>query len=405
MRLSLSVLCLCGVDAAALPDPVEFQTHVIEAKMPGGYAVLTADINKDGKPDVIGISQRVQELAWYENPGWERHVMADGLPAMVNIAAADLDGDGVPELAVENEFAMSPAKSEGLVWIVRHQGDPRQRWKAEQIDKFATSHHIIWADLDGDGKKELVNGPLIGPKGAGPTYDQDRVPLFWYSQGDWQRHTIVDNINGILHRVRPVRWDADRRDELLAASFDGITLYRSTGSGANLKWTATTLSPGHSPDKAPRLGASDVAVGSFRSGGAGRSGGPGEERFLASVEPWHGNEIVVYREDGPGTWTRRVLFSELVEGHEVASADFNADGRDDIVAGDRSPKGATVHVLYAPEEPSGEWRHQALDPGGIAASGCVTDDLNRDGRPDIVCIGSATGNIKWYENRGAIRGR
>ena len=30
-------------------------------------------------------------------------------------------------------------------------------------------------------------------------------------------------------------------------------------------------------------------------------------RFLASVEPWHGNQIVVYNESG-GAWQRRVLF-------------------------------------------------------------------------------------------------
>jgi hypothetical protein len=27
-------------------------------------------------------------------------------------------------------------------------------------------------------------------------------------------------------------------------------------------------------------------------------------------------------------------------------------------------------------------------------------DLNGDGRPDIACIGSATANLKWYENLG-----
>ena len=46
-----------------------------------------------------------------------------------------------------------------LVWLARHQGDPRQPWKVEKIDKFPTSHHIAWADLDGDGKKELINAP------------------------------------------------------------------------------------------------------------------------------------------------------------------------------------------------------------------------------------------------------
>jgi hypothetical protein len=36
----------------------------------------------------------------------------------------------------------------------------------------------------------------------------------------------------------------------------------------------------------------------------------------------------------------------------------------------------------------------------MAASSCAIADLNADGRPDIVCIGSATANLKWYENKG-----
>jgi hypothetical protein len=45
--------------------------------------------------------------------------------------------------------------------------------------------------------------------------------------------------------------------------------------------------------------------------------------------------------------------------------------------------------------------HQVVDPGTMATSGCVTADINADGRPDMVCIGSCTANIKWYENVAA----
>ena len=232
---SLTLVSLAGAPAPG--GQVEFRAHDIETKFPGGYAVGVVDVNKDGKLDVIGTSQRVEELAWYENPTWERHVMADGFKGIVNFAAADIDGDGIPEIAFENAFAMNPATSEGLVWLVRHDGDPRQRWKApQQIDKFPTSHHIAWAGIDGDGKKELINAPLLGPKSAAPTYDQDKAPVFFYRQNDWKRQTITNDVNGIIHRVRPVFWDGDRREELLVTSFDGITLYRSSGRGNDLKW-------------------------------------------------------------------------------------------------------------------------------------------------------------------------
>jgi hypothetical protein len=391
LALAAAAACLTIGSLVGAPGPsgpVEFLAHDIEPKFPGGYAVAVVDVNKDGKPDVIGVSQRVQELAWYENPTWTRHVMVEGMAGLVNFAAADLDGDGIPEVAYENGFAMSPASSEGLVWLARHDGDPRQKWTTQQIDKFPTSHHIAWADIDGDGKKELINAPLVGPKSAAPTFDQDKAPIFFYRQPDWKRQTLTNDVNGIIHRVRPVSWDGNRRDQLLVTSFDGITLYRASGNGENLKWEAELLSPGHSQDKAPRLGASDVAVGKQNG-----------KRFLASVEPWHGTEIVVYA-DHSGKWERKVIFSGLTEGHEVAAVDLNGDGRDDVVAGDRSGKTPAVHVMYAPSDANGEWQHQVLDQGTMASSGCVTADLNGDRRVDIVCIGSSTQNLKWYENLG-----
>ena len=388
VALAMSTLVV-GSRAAAPPSSgtIEFIAHDIEPKFPGGYSVAAVDVNHDGKLDVIGVSQRVQEMAWYENPSWERHVMAEGYAGIVNFAASDIDGDGIPEVAFQSSFAMQAANSLGINWIAHANGDPRQPWKVEKIDQFPTSHHVGWADLDGDGRKELINAPLIGEKSLAPTYDQDRASLFWYSSKDWKRHVIATDIPGIIHRVRPVKWDSGARDQLLVASFEGIALYRASGSGDAMNFEKQLLSPGH-VEKAPRLGTSDVAVGTQRG-----------KRFLASVEPWHGNEIVVYALNG-SKWERTVIFSGMTEGHEVALADLNGDGLDDVIAGDRSSRSPAVHVMYAPADPKGEWTHQVLDEGKMAASGCVTADLNGDKRPDIVCIGASTANLKWYENVG-----
>ena len=373
--------------SVSLAAQVQFRDHVIEPKIPGGYAVLVTDLNKDGRPDVIGITSRLTELAWYENPTWERHVIIKDQNGLVNLAGYDLDGDGIPELAIETEFSMVAAKSLGLVWVLEHQGDPRQLWKPRKIDALITSHHVGWADIDGDGKKELINAPLIGPKGLAPTYDQDVVSLVYYHASDWKRHVIDDQIHGVLHRLRPVQWEPGKREQILTASFDGIKLHTARGNGDKIRWENRLLSKGHE-EAAPRAGASDVRLGRLP-----------KHRFLASVEPWHGNEVVVYTEDASHHWQRKVLFSELVEGHEVCVGDFNGDGRDDVVAGDRARgKPGSVHVFYAQDDNGANWQHQTLDPLAMSGSGCSVADLNGDGRLDIVMIGSATSNLKWYEN-------
>ena len=389
--LALVFLAVAGEKTSG---PVRFDTHVIESNMPGGYSVIVADINHDGRPDVLGMTQQVTELAWYENPGWQRHVIITDMKSMVNMAAADIDGDGIPELAIQNEFSMVAAKSPGLVWVLHHQGDPREPWKAVKIDQLITSHHVAWADVDGDGRKELINAPLIGPKGLAPRYDQDVVSLVYYRvpskpEGTWERFVIDDQLHGVLHRARVVKWLPGKRDQILTAGFDGIVLHQSTGTGDKMRWENRLLSKGHE-EEAPRAGTSDVAVGHI-----------GKKRIMASVEPWHGNEVVVYTEDPSKNWQRHVIFSELTEGHEICVGDFNGDGRDDIVTGDRAKgKVSSSHVFYAQNDQGTKWTHEVLDPMGMSASGCQVTDLNGDGKPDIVMIGGATHNIKWYENLG-----
>ena len=63
--LIIPALSACFFLAAAgnkPSGPVQFQTHVIENNMPGGYTVIIADINNDHRPDVIGMTQRV--MSW-----------------------------------------------------------------------------------------------------------------------------------------------------------------------------------------------------------------------------------------------------------------------------------------------------------------------------------------------------
>jgi hypothetical protein len=53
--------------------------------------------------------------------------MVKDMDGLVNLAAADIDGDGIPEVAIQNEFSMVAAKSPGLVSDTRATREDRGR--------------------------------------------------------------------------------------------------------------------------------------------------------------------------------------------------------------------------------------------------------------------------------------
>ncbi len=385
--LAAAALWLIGAVAAPLPDPpAAFRPRTIAVELRGGYQVVAADLNRDRRPDLIALASGLSELVWFENPGWQQHRIAAGLRGMINLAARDTDGDGVPEIVLASEFSMRPRESVGAVLLLRAQGDPRLPWSVKEIDRLPTSHRLRWTADGPRGAAAVVNAPLAGATAEPPDY-RAPVPLVLYRPPEWKREVISEQLQGVLHGLSITDWNGDGRDDLLTASFAGLDLFERTATG----WRRTHLSDGH-PEPWPRSGAGEVAVGFLA-----------KRRFLASIEPWHGHQVVVYLPE-QGRWQRRPIDDSLQEGHVLETADFNGDGRQEILAGFRGP-GRKVYIYWAEDARGERWRRQTLEDGGLAAAGCTVADLNGDGRPDVACIGAATGNLKWYENLGAAPAR
>ena len=339
-------------------------------------------MNHDGKIDLVALASGMTELVWFENPGWQRHVIASNLSGMINLAAWDIDGDGIPVIVLASGFSMDAKKSAGIVSVLHHVGDPRQPWSIQEIDRLPASHRLRWANIDGSGKKALINQPLTA---ATVDHPQDRAhtPLVFYRPGNWKRQTISEQDEGVVHGIYIVDWDGDGRDQILTAGFTGIHLYKLGNDG---RWNRTEIAKGD-PAPWPKSGSSDVAVGQL-----------GKRRFLAAIEPWHGNQVAIYQQGGEngGAWQRHVIDDSLADGHTILTADLNGDGRDEVIAGYR---GKGVNVYYAQDAAGADWTKTVLDDS-ISAAACAIADLNGDGRPDIACIGAATANLKWYENLG-----
>lgn len=379
---------------AAGPGIPSFREHVVNPQAGTGLAVTVSDINSDGRPDIVGVSSR--DVAWYENPNWERHLVADTLKGSnVCIAGRDLDGDGREEFVLGADWQFNNTKSGGALYVLKSGPDPTQPWRVRSlIEEEPTLHRIRWTDVTGDGRPELVVAPLKGRDTIAPNFQERGVRLFLLyppadpMNGEW-REEVIDESLHLVHNIWPVRAAGGDRDRILAASFEGITEFSRNHDGT---WRKQLLVSGN-PRPLPESGAGEIK----------HTVSP--RPMLATIEPWHGHQAVVYVRHEV-EWSRHVIDDGLAEGHAVWWADFDAEGEDELLIGFRGnagPRLAPGLNVYKFQHDSGgglTWSKHVIDDGGMAAEDALAADMNGDGLPDIVAYGRATTNIKYYENLG-----
>ena len=75
-----------------------------------------ADLNKDGKPDIIALAQRSARAALVrESRAGSGTCSPAACRRLINAAAYDIDGDGIPEIALAQGFTTSPKTSTGIM--------------------------------------------------------------------------------------------------------------------------------------------------------------------------------------------------------------------------------------------------------------------------------------------------
>ena len=391
---SIIVIGLVTLDVSAV-EPV-FRAVEIDNAIDVGYAVTVGEMNGDGRPDILVVDST--EIVWYENPSWTKHViLSDAVQRdHVCIAAADVDSDGLSDIVIGAHWAPRDTVNSGSVHYLVPAADRRKPFTPVTLPREPTVHRMRWGDIDGDHRLELVMAPLHGR--GNKNFQGDGVRVLAYevpkdkARGTWTTEVIDDGLH-VVHNLELVQWDDDPADEVLLASFEGVFLCDRNAAG---KWTRTQVASGNQKTK-PHRGSSEIRVGRL----------PDKRRYLATVEPWHGNQVVVYTPPvkAGALWRRHVVSEQVKEGHAVACADLFGSGHDQLLIGWRQPAGPdnTVGInLYQPADGSGDrWTTHAIDVGGMACEDLTVADLNGDGKPDIVAAGRATKNVKIYFNESA----
>ena len=347
-----------------------------------------------------------------KTPTWKRHdILRSGTEKdNVCIQPHDIDGDGRIDFALgAGSRPPDTAKASTLQWLGR---DSEGNWQIHHIDYHEPAlHRLRWGDVKGTGKKQLVVAPLQGRGTRPPNWGQgEGVRVLVHDIPDdpvnqaWPVE-IADQSLHTIHNLQLVDVDGDHRDEIVLACWEGVFLLDREENG---KWTRTKIGSGNQ-QSAPNKGASEVKIGYLESG----------FRYIATIEPWHGNQVVVYTSDATsypaarlllerGETRRQVIAEPLQWGHAVWCANVDQDKDDELIIGQRDPNPAATSGPRGPGVYLFDPRPGAyppvfdritVDDGGMACEDALAADLDGDGRNEIVAGGRATHNVKIYWNR------
>jgi hypothetical protein len=372
-----------GTALHALPEapPAAFRAQTLDAKLQIGYGLSVADVDGDGKQDIVLVDAK--ETVWYRNPEWTKHRMTGALTKLdhVCVAACDIDHDQKAEVAVGAEWNPGDTKNSGAVFSLAAPDDRTKEWTARKQRHEPTVHRMYWVK-ESPERHFLAVLPLHGCNNVNS--EGDGIRFLGYRpepEMEWPTFLINDRLH-LAHNFDPVPWPGSAGEALLVACKEGVHLLEKAGDN----WKPTRMT---------EKGSGEVRLGKLPDG----------KRMIATVEPFHGNAVVVNPESADGLWSakRVVLDESLAEGHALAAADFLGLGYDQVIAGWRQPdpKDGKVGIrLYVPtmEDGSAWKRHAVIDDNTMACEDFKVADLNGDGKPDIVAAGRATKNLVVYWN-------
>lgn len=268
-----------------------------------------------------------------------------------SLAVADVNGDGVPDLAIANVYS-------GTIGILLGNGDGTFQGAVTYGSGSSNAESVAIADVNGDGKPDLLvangNGSVAVLLGNGNGTFQAAVS--YSSGGNICNSIAVADVNG------------DGKPDLVVGNFnDSVAILLGNGDGTF------------------QLGATYALQSEF-SVAVGDVNGDGKPDLLVV----NLNNVAVLLGNGDGTFQPAVFYNTGgVDASSVIARDVNGDGKPDLlvtnwfVNNQNFKADGVIGVLLG----NGDGTFQpavTYDSGGQSPSSIAVADVNGDGKPDLV---------------------
>jgi hypothetical protein len=367
------LFALLGISTAVFPQQpgLHFvKHHIYKAFEAEGVAL--ADFNRDGLPDLAYGSH------WFEAPDWRQHAIrqpqsfdpaTEWSDAFLHFAD-DIDRDGWPDV-IRIGF---PGKES--VWY-RNPGTEPGYWEEYLIDSRTCNESPLAADIDRDGRLDLVFG------------QDKKQEMAWFSfdprAGAWHRYVIdgpgAPGTQRFAHGIGAGDINRDGRPDVLLRQG-----WWEQPADPTARWIFHEADLG---DDCAQMYAYDFDA-------------DGDQDVVSSSV--HNYGIWWYEQiptDSSVAWRKHVIYDQFSQTHGLALVDINGDDLPDLVTGKRyfahngkDPGGLEPAVIYvftlhrdARNKPY--WiPHLVGDDSGVGMQ-VVVEDYNDDGKMDII-----TGNKK-----------
>jgi hypothetical protein len=317
------------------------------------------DIDRDGINDfVIAVWHSSETLAWYRRgpSGWTKYLIENGPTIQLEPsgAFADIDGDG------DLDIACGEIYTNNFDWWENPYPnfDPNTPWTRHVIRNTGdTSYHdSIFADLNGDGKLELITW------NAGKHLIRATIPPNPRTAGPWTFDDIWGLGSHSIEGLAAADINLDGRPDLVVG---GLWLQNMDGINFNVLNVEESQA------------ISRCGVGQIIPGGR-----PEIVFCPADVS----GQLKWYQWDG-NTWQGHAL-ANLDHAHSLTLADINGDGNLDIFTAEMAQwtwqvddPNAQIMVFYG--DGAGNFTQQIIMTGqGFHESRAA--DLNGDGKIDIL---------------------